>query len=265
MAGDPTGSLIVSIPKLNTHNYQDWKFAVQMVMRHTGCYGVATGTEERLTTREKQERWDLQAENAFTIIGLSIKPDQYEYIWDAKTGPAAWAALRAIYEKNSRANRIALKREFYITRHDLNAPIHEYTNRIMALANRLKAIGVTLKDKDIVDVLIFNLDPSWASIASSLSALPGDLKLADVISTLVDEEARRAPETAIPGPTEDTALYTRSRRFRAANAPQCVKCYICGKPGHISHNCPKRQDQAHVTNDSNSDPDINLLATGTIW
>ncbi|CDO68640.1 hypothetical protein BN946_scf184996.g71 [Trametes cinnabarina] len=100
MAGDPTGSLIASIPKLNAHNYQDWKFAVQMVMRRAGCYGVATGTEERPTTREKQERWDLQAENALTIIGLSIEPDQYEYIRDAKTGPAAWAALRAVYEKN---------------------------------------------------------------------------------------------------------------------------------------------------------------------
>ncbi|CDO75143.1 hypothetical protein BN946_scf184639.g5 [Trametes cinnabarina] len=206
MAGDPTGSLIASIPKLNAHNYQDWKFAVQMVMRRAGCYGIATGTEERPTTRNKQERWDLQAENALTIIGLSIQPDQYEYIRDAKTGPATWAALRAVYEKNSRANRIALKREFYTTRHDPNAPIREYTNRVTALANRLKAIGVTLKDEDIVDVLIFNLDPSWASIASSLSALPGDLKLTDVIGALVDEEARRAP--AILGSTEDTALYT---------------------------------------------------------
>ncbi|CDO74298.1 hypothetical protein BN946_scf184839.g3 [Trametes cinnabarina] len=236
-----------------------------MVMRRASCYGIATGTKERLTTRDKQERWDLQAENALTIIGLSIQPDQYEYIRDAKTGPAAWAALCAVYEKNSRANQIALKREFYTTRHNPNALIREYTNHVTALANRLKAIGVTLKDEDIVDVLIFNLDPSWASIASSLSALPGDLKLTDVIGALVDEEARRAPETAISGSTEDTALYTQSRRSRAMNAPQSVKCYICGKPGHISHDCPKRQDQAHVTHNSNSDPDVNHLATGTVW
>ncbi|KAJ2999594.1 hypothetical protein NUW54_g6916 [Trametes sanguinea] len=29
MAGDPTGSLIASIPKLNAHNHQDWKFALE--------------------------------------------------------------------------------------------------------------------------------------------------------------------------------------------------------------------------------------------
>ncbi|KAL7281953.1 hypothetical protein ACG7TL_003420 [Trametes sanguinea] len=111
-------------------------------------------------------------------------------------------ALHTVYKKNSRTNLITLKRE--TTHHNLNAPICEYINCVTVLA---KAIGIILKDEDIVDVLIFNLDPSWASITSSLSALPGDLKLTNVIGTLVNEEARCAPKTSISGSTEDTALY----------------------------------------------------------
>ncbi|KAL7278124.1 hypothetical protein ACG7TL_008095 [Trametes sanguinea] len=80
MAGDPTGSLIMSIPKPNAHYYQDWNFAVQMMMHRVSCYGVVTGTEEHLTTCNRQECWDLQAENALALIGLSIELNQYEYI-----------------------------------------------------------------------------------------------------------------------------------------------------------------------------------------
>ncbi|PBK60562.1 hypothetical protein ARMSODRAFT_868045, partial [Armillaria solidipes] len=63
---------------------------------------------------------------------------------------------------------IALKRQFYGFNHDAEAPIHTYVSGIMSLAGRLKAIGVKLEDIDIVDVLIFNLDESWSSIAASL-------------------------------------------------------------------------------------------------
>ncbi|KAL1937483.1 hypothetical protein VTO73DRAFT_13135 [Trametes versicolor] len=105
MAAENINSLLSSVPKLSADNYQDWKFAVQMVMRRAGCLSVANGTEERPTTREKSEQWDKSAEQALTIIGLTVNPDQYHYIRDAKNGPEAWSALRGVYEKNSRANR----------------------------------------------------------------------------------------------------------------------------------------------------------------
>ncbi|KAI9069738.1 hypothetical protein FKP32DRAFT_1546588, partial [Trametes sanguinea] len=81
--------------------------------------------------------WEKLSELALTIIGLTINPDQYDYIRNAKTGAEAWSALQEAYEKNTRANRITLKREFYTAAHDPNAPIREYTNRVTNLANRL--------------------------------------------------------------------------------------------------------------------------------
>lgn len=268
MAAENINSLLSSVPKLSADNYQDWKFAVQMVMRRAGCLSVANGTEERPTTREKSDQWDKSAEQALTIIGLTVNPDQYHYIRDAKNGPEAWSALRGVYEKNSRANRIALKREFYTTAHDPRAPIREYTNRVTDLANRLKAIGVSLRDDDVIDVLIYNLHPSWASIASTLSAAPGTLKLLDVIGALVDEEARRAPDSS-PDATDpdDTALVSRQPRRSRQNDPKFRNapgsCYACNKPGHIARDCPNRPAVANLATDSDSEPE--LVLSGTIW
>ncbi|KAJ3019232.1 hypothetical protein NUW54_g18 [Trametes sanguinea] len=117
-------------------NYQDWKFAIQIVMHRAGCLTIATGKNS-----EKPATY------------------QYNYIQNAKTGLEAWSALQEAYNKNMYANCITLKRKFYTPAHNPNALIHENTNHITNLVECLKSISVTLSDDDIIDVLIINLRP----------------------------------------------------------------------------------------------------------
>src|ERR1700739_3534820 len=105
-------SLISTVPKLNGQNYHDWKFAVSMVLRHSGCCDIVTGKLQRPEGRGNTAAaadWDGKADEGLTIIGLTIDPDQYQYIRDAANGARAWEELAKVYEKNSRGNRIALK------------------------------------------------------------------------------------------------------------------------------------------------------------
>ncbi len=211
-----------------------------MVMCRAKCLSVADGTDGKLGAREKTAEWDAASEQALTIIGLTITPDQYQYIRTAMTGPEAWTALKNVYEKPSRANRIALKHEFYTTVHDPTAPIRDYTNRITELGNRLSAIGVTLQDTNIVDVL-------RSSIATTLPAAQGELKVSDVIGALVDEEGCRSVPNP-DGPADESALMARScctcssekhprrlLRLRTAR-PHCARplqtCTACRREHH---------------------------------
>ena len=63
-----------------------------------------------------------------------------------------------------------------------------YVSSITDLATKLKAIGVNLTDKDITDVLIFNLNNEYSSITASLMASMADLKISAVTSALLEEE-----------------------------------------------------------------------------
>ncbi|KAI9068907.1 hypothetical protein FKP32DRAFT_1600228 [Trametes sanguinea] len=128
-------SLLLSIPKLTG----------------VGCLAVATRKDlEKPATCKKSE----QREKLSTTTSGTPKPARRPGV---------------PFKRPMRRSRITLKCEFYTAAHDPNAPIHEYTNRVTNLATRLKSIGITLLDNDIIDVLIINLHPRWASIASSLS------------------------------------------------------------------------------------------------
>jgi len=109
-AGTNVNALIAAVPKLNSLNYHEWKFAISMVLRRAGCWDIVLGKKERPDSPAKAgQDWDTNAEEGLTTIGLAVEADQYHYIRDSPNGVHAWSALAAIYEKNSRANRIALK------------------------------------------------------------------------------------------------------------------------------------------------------------
>lgn len=230
MASTPS-SLLSQVPKLNGTNYADWKFAVTMVLRRAGCWAIANGTTAK-PQRGDTTSWEALDDDALTLIGLSVEASQYQYIQDAETSAAAWTALKKHYEKNSRANRISLKRQFYGYKHNPEKPIQVYINDIRGLARRLAAIGVKVEDTDVMDVLIMNLDQSWSNIAGTLSQTLDDLaSIEDVTGALTDEEGRR-------GSSENggTAAITMQAR-----QPLCWKC---GKPGHKQYKCPERESSS---------------------
>lgn len=266
-----TNSLLATVPKLNRKNFHHWKFAISMVLRRAGCWNIVQGTEERPTTREGGEKWDLKADEALTAIGLTVDSDQYQYIQDATNGQEAWKALSKIYEKNSRANRIALKRQFYGFSHDDTKPIQEYISGILELATRLKAIGVKLEDSDIMDVLLFNLDNSWSNIAASLCATVDDLgTVSDITGALLDEEGRRGGP--ISDQPSDAAFHTTESRQKVCSNCQrsghtikeCwgkggqgkKKCYRCQREGHLSFNCPNAKETANQAMEDSDSEDI---------
>ena len=116
-----------------------------------------------------------------------------------------------------------------------------YVNGITDLAGKLKAIGITLTDEEITDILIHNLDNEYSSIAASLIASKGDLKVSEVTSALIEEEQRRGTSKIDPA----MSLYSNNgphgqrgpNQDRREGFSDYRKCFHCGRTRHISRDC----------------------------
>jgi hypothetical protein len=237
----PAESILNSVPKLKGEsNYVDWKFAMTLALRRLKKFDVVSGvTKKPKPTSTGFADWNTAAVDALTDIGLTIDPSQYVHIRACADGAEAWEALAAIYEKPSRANRIAIKRKLYGYIHQVDKPIQDYISAITTLAARLDAISCALTATDITDILIFNLDPTYSTIASTLAASTEELTVATVSGMLIDEERRKQ---GMEGNAErgGDAMYARYDAMYARHAPVrrgSMSCYRCGEPGHLAKDC----------------------------
>ena len=86
------------------------------------------------------------------------------------------------------------------------------------------------------------MDNEYSSIAASLTATKGELKVSEVTSALIEEEQRRGG-----GPTIDpaTSLYSNSGPHGRRGPHRDIregfsdnrKCFRCGRTGHILRDC----------------------------
>lgn len=249
MSSNNVNSLISSAEKLQSDNWHEWKFKMQMIFRRAGVWRVVNGEEKRPEDKDVkgQADWDGKSEEALTAIGLTVDSSQTAHIRDCTTGPEAWSTLTALYERSGRANRIMLKRQFFGYVHDTSKPMVDYISGITTLASKLKAIGVTLSEEDVTDVLIFSLASSYTHVATSLMSSTADLTTSGISSTLIEaeEQTKKDPNTAITlrahvsnsGNVHRT-YHQKVREEREKPKEKEQKgCYRCGEPGHIARYC----------------------------
>lgn len=262
MSAAPTsglGSVIAGVVRLDgPSTWSNWDFALGIALRHLGAYETTVGLKTKPdpgagATKADIAAWEKEAKDGLTAIGLTVDVSQYVHIRDCEDGPKAYAALKAVYAKKSRAARTVLKKALYSYEHDITLPIQSYISGIVNLASQLKAIGVTMDDDDVIDVLIFQLDASWASVAEVLLARE-TMTIADAKGILAASESFRGLAPTVGG--GESALVGAqggnkgTRRKEEKKDHSHIVCWRCDKKGHTAFLCPTRprtdDDEANV-------------------
>ncbi len=194
-----------------------------------------------------------------------------------QTPHEAWQLLRATYQQQDPASRLALIRRLNVLVHDERDDISTVIRAAKELIHELRVEGGPLDDADAALRLIgcVQTAPSWdiacSQILLSLSA-ENRLTFAAVEERLrmeqqrrddrkIGMQGRRPPGTnaaisggagGAAGTVEDrmmAAIEAQSKRMEEALAVfkrqfgmgtnKNIKCYNCGTPGHISARCKK--------------------------
>ncbi|KAG6895668.1 hypothetical protein C0992_013383 [Termitomyces sp. T32_za158] len=159
--------------KLDDSNSFTWTKKMTGALWTVSMTGIATGKLPILSLRRRR-----------------IGTDEYQYlIEDCNTGTAAWAALKAHFEKSTIRYRMAARAGFYDIRHDPDRPISAYIQALQSARQKLAAFGVNIDDNEFKDVLLMHLNDSFHTICLNILAQSSEPDLAKIKVMLTSSTA----------------------------------------------------------------------------
>lgn len=241
----------VAIVPLNGTNYSTWKIQCRMALMKDGIWKIVDGTETAPDASDAAEyaKFISRRDRALAVIVLSVAPALLYLIGDPQCPVMVWKKLADQFQKKSWANKLELRRKLYSLRLKEGESVQKHIKSMTETFESLSVIGDPVSDEDRVVYLLASLPESFTMLVTAFEASAEVPKMEVVTERLLCEE-RKMKER---GGSEVTAKAMPSAQHPARAKPK-VKCYHCGKRGHIKRNCRVRIAEEKTTTSGRTEP-----------
>lgn len=216
-----------SIQKLNSQNYQIWKYKLELLLMKDELWDVVNCEKP---TKE-DANWLVKDRKARAIIGLLVEDNQLIHLRKLETSGEYWLALKKNHEKSSLSNKVSMLKKLCRMQLKEDQTMESHINNMLDAVDRLSGLGEVLAENLIVAFLLGSLPDDYSSLITALEVRDeGSLTLDLVKEKLIQEFKRR--QEGIKDLNPEAVLKTQGK-FK-----YIPKCYYCGEIGHLKKNCP---------------------------
>jgi len=253
--------------KLGLHNYPAWSKQIKGLLATKGWLAALTDPADGNTVQAKG------------LITMCVQDCHLTLVENAANAQAAWQALANLYQQQSSANILRLKREFANLEKKREENVTEFMARVSDLSEQIQAAtGNPVPETDIIVAVLSALPSQFSMIKTVIESMPVLPTLAEVQAKLllVEADRSRGNESANyhssnqprPFGGEQPRVYVpphkRNNRFGGNNSNynrtnynsgnrETRKCYYCGKLGHLKKDCRKlKADNLRRSNSSSN-------------
>lgn len=133
-----------SVDKLNSSNYSTWKFKLKHFLIAKELYGYVDGSiDQPASTASATDKNDYSTKSnkAFSHIVLAVGDELLYLITECENAKAAWNKLKAHFERDTLANKLFLKKQYFRTVMKEGTPIEQHLKQMTDITNTLTAIN----------------------------------------------------------------------------------------------------------------------------
>ena len=259
------------ITPLNEKNFPTWKIQVKMSLIKDDLWRIVNEEELAPTDPAALNKFNIRKDKALASIVLCIAPKLLYLLGDPVNPVDIWKKLHDIFQKKSWSNKFRLKKKLYDTKLGSNDSLQDHLKCLMEIFDELSVIGDPQKDEDKVICLLSSLPDKFSTLVTALEASENIPSWDTVVERLLHEDSKYCDDVKSQAAVKDNALVMhqsgsgRGKQQHSGNKLS-VKCYHCGRSGHLKRNCFQLKNKSNNSNNSNhantvqSQNDIVLVA-----
>ena len=227
-----------TIEKLKADNFPTWKFQMKHLLMAKGLFQIVDKTENApadTATADDKAKYTARTQRAFSTLALAVSSELVYLITDCDSADKAWSKLHSHFERDTVANRLFLKKQYFRMVMKGGATITQHIKGMKELTDKLAAVKAPIAEEDQIVTLLGSLPSSFDNVVTALESRLDDLTLEFVHQSLLNEEQKRTESVVQP---TDAALASSKPKQRKK-----LRCYVCQSPDHLKRDCPKNHSQ----------------------
>ena len=227
-------------------NWPVWKFKMQALLESNDLWDYVDGSAVRGDTQAAQAKFDRAQRKARATLVLQISSNLIYLITDCETPQAVWNKLKEHFERDTMANKLFLKKQFFSLKMREGSSMQNHLRRMKEITDQLASIKAPIPEEEHMVALLLSLPKSYEMLVTVMLAKGSDLQLSVLQEALLSEEEKRCQvadkieSDCLEGKGSDgneSALRHEATKYKLP------RCYACGEEGHINRFCPHKKWQ----------------------